>query len=176
MGMYCACGVKISGPDYECKPKCLCEWDGWISTCDWPPERKNKDTPIQENPKKSGIYLTRFSTSCGDRIEGELHFSLEPFKTEEGGYFDRFKYDCHWEGESWEEGGPYAWKEVDWDGKISNDIKLNTIFTAPRDGLYHFHWYDEKRKSKQKNLKMIKGETFRFPDGFQHPFGGELIA
>lgn len=42
MGMYCCCGVKISGKDYEGKPKCCCDWDGWISTCDYPEERKNE--------------------------------------------------------------------------------------------------------------------------------------
>lgn len=113
MGMYCCCDVKISGDDYEGKPKCRCDWNGWISTCDFPEDRKNKDTPIQEKPLKSGKYLVRNSTTYGDRYEAEMTFSVEPIRVEKVGYFwPQRDYPVHWSDEDTEVGGPYAWKEI----------------------------------------------------------------
>ncbi len=110
MGMYCCCGSKIrrEGNQY-----CTCDWDGWISTCDYPDERKNKDTPIQKRPPKSGMYLIRESSDSGDRSEREMYFSETPIKIEEVGFFSPyFLYKFHWEDEEWITGGPYAWKEI----------------------------------------------------------------
>lgn len=107
MGMYCCCGVKISDDDYEC----TCDWDGWISTCDWPPERKNKNIPVSA-PSTDGSYLVRYQ-SDGDRYEDIKKFSLTPL-IEMGGYFaPMVPYEIHWEGMHWEDTQPYAWKEIE---------------------------------------------------------------
>lgn len=111
MGMYCCCNLNISGNEYEGKPQCTCSWEGWISTCDWPKERKNKHIPISL-PSKDGKYLVRIQTESGDRYEDEKYFSLSP-KIELGGYFAPLtEYELHWEDENWQEGCPYAWKEI----------------------------------------------------------------
>lgn len=105
--MYCCCGKKINCDQFEC----LCDWEGWVSTCDFPDERKNKDIPMGL-PKKDGNYLTR-CCHCGDRYEEEREFSLIP-RIEKGGYFGSDQtFELHWEGETWEEGTPYAWKEIE---------------------------------------------------------------
>jgi hypothetical protein len=107
MGMYCCCDRRITREEFEC----LCAWEGWISTCDWPEERKNKDISVGL-PTKDGKYLVRVQNGSGDRYEEEKHFSLVP-RIEKRGYFGPPReYEIHWEGQSWEEGAPYAWKEI----------------------------------------------------------------
>ena len=106
MGMYCCCEVKIHGDNN----RCICDWKGWVSTCDWPPERKNKEIPISL-PLKDGKYHVRIQTNAGDRYEDEKEFTVIP-RIERGGYFYPQKdIELHWEGENWEEGRPYAWKK-----------------------------------------------------------------
>ena len=107
MGMYCCCDQKISSDNFKCR----CNWKAWISTCDWPPERKNKKIPISL-PPKDGKYMVRIQNNSGDRYEDEIFFSLIP-KIEKGGYSTPIEIEIHWEGENWEEGRPYAWKEID---------------------------------------------------------------
>lgn len=107
MGMYCCCGQKIRADN---EWECLCDWDGWISVYDWPPERKNKKTSLTL-PDEEGVYLTRHQDNSGDRYECVKKFNPVP-RMEWGGYFEKRQYPIHWEGECWEEGGPYAWKEI----------------------------------------------------------------
>ena len=112
--MYCCCYKKITG-NWECE----CSWDGWISAYDYPPERKNREVPLQK-PLKSGKYLVRYQTSSADRYECEDVYHLVPIKTEKGG--DGKIYPIHWENEEYEEyeedcgkgffHSPYAWKEI----------------------------------------------------------------
>lgn len=104
MGMYCCCDEKISSADFQCK----CEWDGWISTCDWPPERKNKHIPIQM-PNEDGIYRTRTQNNSGDRYEEIKWFFKIPFISKGSFVGPPLNVTCHWEGETWEEGRPYAY-------------------------------------------------------------------
>ncbi len=112
MGMYCCCGVKLSGSEYEEKPKCSCDWGGWVNTCDWPEDRGNKDIPIGL-PSKDGKYLVRYQDNGGDRYECEKEFTVIP-RFAKGGYYASAKdIELHWQDESWEEGTPYAWKHKD---------------------------------------------------------------
>jgi hypothetical protein len=105
MGMYCCCHQRI-GQDGEWE--CLCEWDGWISNCDYPRERKNKHLPIS-NPPKDGIYLVRRQTGSADRFEEETEFFFTP-KTVACGYTATL-HQIHWGGDS--DHQPYAWKYLD---------------------------------------------------------------
>lgn len=107
MGMYCCCDEKISSDNFVCQ----CDWEGWISTCDWPEDRKNRDIPFSL-PEKDGIYLVRYQDNSGDRHECEKKFSVEPKIVKGGCYGPRVEFKLHWEGECWEEGKPYAWKEI----------------------------------------------------------------
>lgn len=106
MGQYCCCHVKISGEDYEGKPQCTCDWDGWISLYDYPEDRKNKDIPFCE-PVKDGEYLIRYQNQSADRHEKTSYFTLEPRKIYCG--FTGRELVVHWSGDDEEQ--PYAWKE-----------------------------------------------------------------
>lgn len=119
MGMYCCCDWKMTGSthidmvnkiitEYEADPDgCTCDWNGWISRYDWPPERKNKDKPFSE-PTKDGRYLVRFQTLCGDRFEEEQDFSLN-YRIIRCGYTGK-EMKVNWSGNDEEQ--PYAWKEI----------------------------------------------------------------
>jgi hypothetical protein len=109
MGMYCACGQRIN---YEFE--CLCDWDGWISCADYPPERKNKDIPLQEKPQKSGKYFARYVNSNCDRYECEAYFSLEPIRKDihQACWSEPENIDVHWDPWDSETLGPYAWKPI----------------------------------------------------------------
>lgn len=92
---------------YEPDPDgCTCDWNNWVSVHDWPPERKNKDTPCVL-PEKDGKYLVRCSNGCGDRYEEEQDFSIKT-RTERCGYTGK-EFQVHWSGD--DEGQPYAWKK-----------------------------------------------------------------
>ena len=108
MGMYCCCNQRIKN---DGEWECLCDWSGWISTMDFPSERKNKDIPIQEQPLKDGRYLARFSNDSGDRYEVESNFTLKPISTIDIGYLTKIQHDVHWDEEGFD-GIPYAWKEI----------------------------------------------------------------
>ncbi len=119
MGMYCYCGWKMTpshvidmvnktSTTYEVdQDGCTCDWEGWTSLYDWPPERKNKDKTFSE-PEKEGKYLVRASTNCGDRYEEVQSFSLTP-RTVTCGYTGK-EFQVHWSGD--EESQPYAWREL----------------------------------------------------------------
>lgn len=105
--MYCCCDKKIKQGW-----KCVCDWEGWNSKYDYPPERKNRDREFS-SPKVSGIYLVRYSKGSGDRIETEAYFSLDAIKKVMVGYFSPQKeYEIHWDCDDGEEGHPYAWREL----------------------------------------------------------------
>lgn len=104
MGMYCCCENKISSDNFICN----CDWQGWTSRYDWPPERKNKDLPFSE-PPKSGKYLVRIQTQCGDRYEDESRYSPIA-RIVECGYTGK-DVIVYWEGNDEEQ--PYAWKELE---------------------------------------------------------------
>ena len=104
MGMYCCCGAKISNNE-----ECSCDWHGWISTTDWPPERKNRQSLIQKHPNEEGKYLVRWQDNGGDRHEEELTFNSKPYRIDTG-YFNNLNIPIRWERENWEEGTPYAFK------------------------------------------------------------------
>lgn len=128
MGLYCACDWKMTPSVYiDCVNKtittyevdqngCTCDWDGWISTCAYPDERKNKHVAIQKYPSKSGKYLVRYQTLCGDRYEEvDIYYEI-PIKIEKDSRGHEFP--IHWEKEYFEiyDGigvlhSPYAWKE-----------------------------------------------------------------
>jgi hypothetical protein len=120
MGMYCACKWKISNSthidminktitEYEADPDgCTCNWNEWYSIYDWPPERKNKDKELKL-PEKSGKYLVRIQTQCGDRYEDESIYSNIPRKVR-CGYTGR-EFDAYWSGDYDEQ--PYAWRVLD---------------------------------------------------------------
>lgn len=106
MGMYCACEIKMSGhPDG--KHGCTCDWEGWVSTCDWPEERKNKETPIQRYPKEPGVYLTR----CHNGNFEQLHETEHLFSS--GCWLFEALIDED-DLEPWEREIPYAWKPIKW--------------------------------------------------------------
>jgi len=109
MGMYCCCDVKLSDPEHEGKSKCSCDWTDWVSTCDWPAERRNREIPISL-PLQDGKYLVRIQSADGDRYEEEKQFNVIP-TIQTGGYYYPVNHEIHWEGETWEEGTPYAWKK-----------------------------------------------------------------
>jgi hypothetical protein len=112
MGMYCCCDQKI-GDDGEWE--CLCDWEGWVSTGEFPVERKNKDIPISQ-PPVSGNYWTRYTTGSADRYEIESYFSVTPLRKDrmEGCWYSKDPLvDVHWSDWDSETGGPYAWKKKD---------------------------------------------------------------
>lgn len=75
------------------------------------PRKKNKDQHCRL-PDRDGTYQTRSQDNSGDRHEEIKNFSVIP-RIEKGGYFGPGSdYEIHWEGETWEEGTPYAWKEI----------------------------------------------------------------
>jgi len=119
MGMYCCCNWKMTGslvidipnktstyyePDTD---GCTCNWNGWTSIYDWPPERKNKDTSFAL-PKKDGKYYVRYQNGCGDRYEEVQSFSLKT-RTETCGYTGK-ELQVHWSSD--DECQPYAWREL----------------------------------------------------------------
>jgi hypothetical protein len=118
MGMYCCCGWKMSGSMYIDIPNdthtyyepdpdgCTCDWDGWISIHDWPPERKNKEQALGL-PSKEGEYLIRCANGCGDRDEYIQTFSVKTRKVRCG--YTGKELQVHWSGD--DESQPYAWKE-----------------------------------------------------------------
>jgi len=118
MGMYCACGWKMTGclhidcvkkesTYYEPDPDgCTCDWKGWISRYDWPPQRKNKSLDFGE-PNEEGSYLVRVQSSCGDRYEEEQNYSKTARKVV-CGYTGR-EFLVHWSGD--DESQPYAWRK-----------------------------------------------------------------
>lgn len=113
MEMYCCCGQKIRDNFV-----CLCDWDGWISSYDYPEERKNKDTPIYKYPLESGKYLVRYQTSYADRYEDEDIFSVKPIRIEKD--YDNKLFPIHWQKEDFETyysigvlNSPYAWKKIE---------------------------------------------------------------
>jgi hypothetical protein len=119
MGMYCACGWKMSGSThidipnktvthYEPNPDgCTCDWQDWNSVYDWPEERKNKEKPFCL-PSKEGKYLVRYQNQCGDRNEEVQSFSLKT-RTVSCGYTGK-EFQVHWSGD--DESQPYAWREL----------------------------------------------------------------
>jgi len=119
MGMYCCCNWKITGSMYidvqnkksiyyECDPDgCTCDWNEWISICDFPKERKNKEKEFYL-PFNDGKYYVRYQNFNGDRCEEIQNFSLKT-RTETCGYTGE-KIQLHWSGDH--ESQPYAWREL----------------------------------------------------------------
>lgn len=104
MGMYCACGWKMTPVDQD---GCQCDWNGWNSLFDYPPERKNIDKPCC-SPERDGKYLVRIQTQCADRYETESNYCSIPREVCCG--YTGKKLQVFWDGD--DEDQPYAWKEI----------------------------------------------------------------
>lgn len=103
MGMYCCCGQKIRD-DW----KCHCDWEEWISCCDYPEERKNKAIPFSD-PEEEDVYLTRSQSACGSRYEEKRGYFKKPKKVQSG--YTSKEFEVNWSGDVDEQ--PYAWKKND---------------------------------------------------------------
>lgn len=103
MGMYCACGERISRETFDCK----CNWDGWNRCYDDEIHPKISEIKL---PEKDGIYHVRIF-SDGDCYEDESKFSVVPKnwgqKTNEIISHWEIEYDDGWVGYR----GVYAWRE-----------------------------------------------------------------
>lgn len=122
MGMYCACGWKITGsthidmvnktittyePDSE---GCTCDWKGW-NACWENGYNIPKEVPVNL-PEKDGNYSVRKFSTCGDRYETEEKYYVKPLRIDSGGYYTQFQYPVHWEKKCWDDDVVYAWKEL----------------------------------------------------------------
>src|SRR5258708_3734617 len=98
MGMYCCCGARLSERGKE---ECRCDWDGWTI---W-----GEDGNLP-HPPSNGIYKVRYVDNGGDKHEGEMEFSLKPFRIDYGYFGISSPYPIHWKDESWDDNYVYAWK------------------------------------------------------------------